>query len=429
VVNYIKLALYTSVFLLTSCMGIKTATKSNADGSGAQAKNTILVIVDGMGFEHVKAARIYNGQKPFNYEQFTCKSKVTTCPYEGTNAQGVCLADSKHITDSAAAATAMATGIKVSNGAISRALPNYPGDLETIVEYSKRVGKSTGIVATKLFTDATPAAFVAHADGRDNTEEILRDMFYGTKPNLVLGADTPQHRQIAINSKSPYRMVHSGVDLKSLASDINHGKSCSGSRCPYIYGGFGQYDMIPDVYHNKSGLPLEITPAKKIDELGTPHLSEMTDAALKILGKNDQGFFLMVESSMPDMISHYNSQIDANPKSPKAIEVLIREMLELEKTVEVIENFVKNNPNTLVVLTADHETGGLVIEDNQTTCLGQEACVAKVRWTSPKYENKPDSAAQHTAADVPLYAHGQGAERFCEEQINNIDIHRLMLGK
>lgn len=426
-----KSILAISLFVLTSCTATKTATKANALPSSQLAgpKNTVLVIVDGMGFEHVLAARIYNGQRPLNYERFTCTSKVSTCPFEGADENGQCIANSKHITDSAAAATAIATGIKVSNGSISRGLPRYHGDLETIVEYKKRLSQSTGVVATKLFTDATPAAFVSHADGRDNTEEILRDMFYGSKPNLVLGADTPQHRQIAQASKTPYRMVHSADELKNLATSISRGSSCSGPDCPYVYGGFGQYDMIPGVYENKSGLPLEITPTQTFTKQGLPHLSEMTDAALKILSKNDRGFFLMVESSMPDMISHYNSQIDANTKSPKAIEVLIREMMELEKTIQVIENFVKHNPDTLVVLTADHETGGLVIEQDKTPCLGQESCVPTVRWTSPKYDNTPNSAAQHTSADVPLYAYGMGAERFCQERMNNTDIHALLIHK
>lgn len=427
----IKYSLLVSLLLLFSCITTKTSSPKNAGISEQKpvAKNVVLMIVDGMGFEHIKAARIYNGQKPFNYEQFTCKTKVSTCSFEGADAEGKCREGTSDITDSAAAATAMATGVKVKNGAISRGLPLYPGDLETLVEYKKHFGQSTGIVATKLFTDATPAAFVSHADDRHQTEEILKDMFYGAKPNLVLGADTTLHRVVAQSSKAPYRMVYTAPDLAILAQDIHKGPSCSGSNCPFVYGGFGLYDMIPGVYENKAGLPLEITPSSRFTELGIPHLSEMTDAALKILSKNDKGFFLMVESSMPDMISHYNTQIDGNEKAPKAIEVLIREMLEVEKTAQVLEKFARNNPDTLVIVTADHETGGLFVQEDKTTCLSEQSCVPEVRWTSPKYEDTESSASKHTPVDVPLYAFGRGAERFCQERINNTDIHDILVGR
>src|SRR5690606_38656568 len=133
--------------------------------------------------------------------------------------------------------------------------------------------------------------------------------------------------------------------------------------------GFGEHELIPGVFDRKSGLPLEITPNSVFQERDIPHLAEMTDAALKILSKNEKGFFLMVESSMPDMISHANEHIDDTKGAPKAIEVLVREMLEVERTVNVIEAFVKTHPDTLVIVTADHETGGLVIDEDKTECL------------------------------------------------------------
>jgi alkaline phosphatase len=388
----------------------------------------VLMIVDGMGLEHVKAARIYNGQKALRYERFTCSTKVSTCAADGADINGHCMEKSDHVTDSAAAATAIATGVKVMNGVVSKNVVQQQTDIETILEISKRQGKSTGIIATKLFTDATPAAFVAHADGRDMTSEILEDMFQGALPNLVFGSDTPLHRSAAEASPVKYQFVHNTQDLKSLVAKVDDGTSCKGN-CPYVYGGFGQYDLIPEVFPIKSGLPLEITPADKFTELQVPHLSEMTDAALKILKKNETGFFLMVESSMPDMISHHNTHLDGNKNSPSAIAVLVREMLEVENTIKVLESFVAAHPDTLVILTADHETGGLVIEEDKTACLGKENCLPTVRWTSAKYEPTKESLSRHTGADVPLYAIGAGAERFCKARINNIDIKNLALAR
>jgi alkaline phosphatase len=431
--NKLMLALCLSPLIIISCfttnktdhINAKLLNKKNSDAP----KNIVLMIVDGMGFEHVKATRIYNGQKPLSFEKFPCLTKVATCAFEGADNLGHCLSDSKHVTDSAAAATAMATGIKVNNGVISRSIPNSDDDIETILEISKRRGKSTGVIATKLFTDATPAAFISHAHDRDLTEKILADIFSRSQPNVIFGADTPIHRKYAANSNKLYFMAHNSNELKKIATKIQQGKTCIKDACPHIYGGFGQHDLILDAFEEKSGLPLEITPASKFDELGIPHLSEMTDAALRILSKNENGFFLMIESSMPDIISHYNSQIDRNENSPSAIEILIREMLEVEKTIKVIEAFLSDNPETLVILTADHETGGLMIENEQTLCLGKRYCVPTVRWTSLKYEeDNQDSLARHTSADVPLYAIGKGAEQFCVDKINNTDIPKLVFG-
>lgn len=426
--RYFVFALST-IFLAGACTTTakqKHAALNKTD-ENAVAKNIIFMIVDGMGFEYIKAARVHNGQKPLAYDHFTCKSQVSTCAYDGADPEGHCI-ESSHVTDSAAAATAIATGIKVHNGVVSKKdSPNHT-DIETILEIAKRQNKSTGVIATKLFTDATPAAFTAHAIGREMTDEILSDMFQDSRPNLVFGADTDKHRQAAQKSPVKYQFATSAPELEKLAQKISAGSSCQGLNCPYVYGGFGLHELIPGHYSQKSGLPLEIAHSE-FEQKQIPHLSQMTDAALKILEKNDNGFFLMVESSMPDMIGHYNSQIDESPSSPAAIEVLIQEMKEVENTIKVLKNYVQKNPNTLVVLTADHETGGLVIEEDQTTCLGKENCVPKVRWTAKKYEPTKESPSQHTGVDVPLFALGQGSERFCQAKINNIDIKRLALAQ
>lgn len=408
---------------------MRSQEKASIPTEQTRAKNTIFMIVDGMGFEHVKAARVYNGMKPLAYEKFTCKTKVTTCSFAGADKEGHCTPGTSDVTDSAAAATAIATGRKVGNGVISRDLPTHSEDVETILERAKKQDKSVGVIATKLFTDATPAAFVSHANDRGMTEEILKDMFHDVKPNIVFGADTDVHRRIAKESKQPYHMVHTAKDLLALSNEIASGPSCAGAACSFVYGGFGEHAMIPGVFKNVAGLPLEITPSAQFEKMGVPHLSEMTDAALKILSKNERGFFLMVESSMPDMISHESPQIDALPKGPKAIDVLVHEMLEVENTVRVLENFVAKHPDTLVIVTADHETGGLTLEMDKTACLGKETCVPEVKWTSPQYTPTPDSDRKHTNADVPLYALGRGAEKFCTEAINNTDIAAMAMGR
>lgn len=128
---------------------------------------------------------------------------------------------------------------------------------------------------------------------------------------------------------------------------------------------------------------------------------------------------------MTDTIGHHNKHIDKRQASPTAIEALVSEMVEVENTIKVLEQFVANNPDTLLILTADHETGGLRIEEDKTACLGKEKCIPTVKWTSENYDLLPDSIARHTNVDVPLYATGKGSARFCQERINNTDIKNL----
>jgi alkaline phosphatase len=240
----IKKFLATSLilFLLLSCTSTHKTYSYKPKTSAA--KNIIFMIVDGMGFEYVKAAHIYNGQKPMSFERFHCKTSVTTCAYEGASADGHCDSHSSHITDSAAAATAIATGFKVSNGVISRRLPGKDNDIESILEYAKTKNKSTGVIATKLFTDATPAAFISHVKDRGDTEEILTDIFSQSLPNVVFGSDNDKHVAAAQKAILPYNFAKNTSELRSLARSINDGPSCHGSDCPHIYGGFGYHEAI-----------------------------------------------------------------------------------------------------------------------------------------------------------------------------------------
>jgi alkaline phosphatase len=414
--------------LAFSCTIFKSQVREPQDSNTRAPKNIIFMIVDGMGFEYVKAARIYNAQMPLNYENFPCKTKVSTCAYEGSDKGEQCLNDSRHITDSAAAATAIASGVKVSNGVISQSIPGSRADIKTILEVAKDMNKSTGIISTTLFTDATPAAFAAHAARRGDTEDILKSIFLSSMPHIVFGADTPLHRNHAKASSGSYLLVNTASELKKIAEKISNDKKCFGIQCPRVYAGFGQHQLIPHAFKKEEGILLEITPQEEFNRLDLPHLSEMTDAALKILDKNAEGFFLMIESALPDTIGHNNEQFDESSETPSAIAILVREMIEVERTISILQDFVKAHPDTLLILTADHETGGLVIEDHKTDCLGELHCLASVRWTAEKYEpGNKNSAARHTGVDVPLYAIGLGSERFCQERINNTDISNLAL--
>lgn len=402
------------IILLLSCKSIDHNISSNQKPyilKKQVAKNIIYMIVDGMGFEYIKAARIYNGQKPLSFENFPCQTKVSTSSKDN------------EVTDSAAAATAIATSVKVNNGVISKEIPGSKEDLITILEESKLLNKSTGIISTKLFSDATPAAFASHAVDRNDTKDILNSMFAKVKPNIIFGADNKEHEIYVLKSINNYKIIHNKSDMLNILSDPKI-KECKNNLCNFIYGGFGQYELIPNIYEKVVGLPLEITNKNFYEGLNIPHLSLMTKTALKILSQNKTGFFLMVESSMPDVIGHNNYNIDQAKNSPGSLKTLVFEMLEVDETAKVITDFIKENPDTLFVLTADHETGGLLIDEENTTCLNEYGCIAKSIWSAKKH-SLINNISSHTSQDVPLFAVGKKSENFCKSKIDNTDIKKL----
>lgn len=321
-------------------------------------RNVILCIGDGMGPEQVKAARLYAGTNLF----------FETLPYQSTLTTGS--ADSS-ITDSAAAATAMATGFKVNLGVISLQLPGDGHELETLLEYFKKRDKSTGLVATSILTDATPAAFAAHETSRENTTAIASDYLTQTRPNVLLGGGG-SGMTISNALTAGYTVVTNTTELFGLAE----------GQADHLCGQFGSTYM-----------PYEY------DGLGhLPHLHEMTQVALNILDNDPDGFFLMVEGSRIDHAGHVNDL-------PRCI----AEVLEFAETVETIVDWIGDREDTLLLVTADHETGGLVVTNDNGA-----GNYPSVTW----------STNYHTATPVPLYGTGLNAH-LVTNLTDNTEIHAL----
>ncbi|HYW78458.1 MAG TPA: alkaline phosphatase, partial [Thermoguttaceae bacterium] len=188
-------------------------------------KNVILMIGDGMGPEQVKAANYYAGGD-LVFETFPYQGEVTTAPFDGS------------IPDSASAATAFATGQKVNVGVVSVALPGDGSDLPTSLEYYQGLGKATGLVSTASMTDATPAAFAAHAASRANETEIADDFLTQTRPNIILGGGSA----FDATGDSEYTVVTNTAEMQALDLDAEtqhiSGQFDSGNM-PYEYDGLG----------------------------------------------------------------------------------------------------------------------------------------------------------------------------------------------
>lgn len=341
-----------SVLLFTSC----------GMGHGEDSpSNIILFIGDGMGEAHAMAGSYFaTGEATgLSFQQFPVRSSVTTRSADNP------------VTDSAAAATAMATGSKVNNGVLSVALPGDGKPLETILEQALKVGKRAGIVTTTTITHATPAAFASHQPSRTDGSSIAQDMLYGAKPDLLFGGGG-EGMSFLLAKAAGYCIVIDREEMLNLVSgDLP------------VSGQFGE-----------SHLPYEI------EGLGNlPHLSEMTQKAIDLLSQDPEGFFLVVEGGRIDHAAHGND-----------LPRMVAEVVELARSVDVALRWAEEHPSTLIVVTADHETGGLHIQSP-----GVKGQLPEVVWMT----------TGHTGVTVPLYAWGTGAHLFPAE-MDNTEIHQII---
>lgn len=319
----------------------------------------ILFIGDGMGTGQVAAARAYLG-RPLHFEAFPFAAVVATEPAGGG------------ITESPAAATAIATGRRVNSTVLARAIPGDGSDLPTALEFHRDRGRRTGLVTTSYLLDATPAAFGAHADTRSDYAGIAAHYLAANGPDLLLGGgyllDT------GTVAAAGFTVV---TDRDSMAAAATSGVA-------RLAGVFGTFTM-----------PYEV------DGYGAlPHLREMTDAALRFLARDDAPFFLMVEGGKIDLACHGQS-----------ILYCTHEMLEFERAVDAAVAWAGERPDVLILVAADHETGGLrVVADNGPGVL------PTVSWNS----------TYHTADRIRVHAAGAGANRIVWSE-HLTDLHGILV--
>ena len=292
----------------------------------AQAKNIILMIGDGMGPAHVGVAWLYATR------ELGKDLVMTEVMNNGQTAYMVNDTADSTVTESAAAAVQMATGVKV----LAKSIGVGPDGriLKTILEMAKEKGKATGLVTTSGITDATPAGFVAHVEKRSEEEKIAEQLiksdvnilFGGRKvfflPEAEKGKRKDGRNLVTEARENGYLVVETGDGMKKA-----DGKK--------ILGLYNRENMLYEIDRKDS------------DE---PSLAEMTVKALDLLSKNENGFFLMVEAGRIDHAAHHHD-----------IAAVISDLLAFDDAVKVAYNFQKSNADTLLVITADHETGGMMV--------------------------------------------------------------------
>lgn len=306
--------------------------------------SVILYIADGAGLNYWSAARLAYNDVAIN--RFPVIGLV-----------GTTSANSK-ITDSAAGATAYAAGVKTYNGAIG--LGPDTTAVETVLELASDRGKATGLVVTSTITHATPASFAAHVPSRELHFEIAEQLAE-SDVDVMLGGGRgyfdptirPDGRDLLAVLRDRATVVDTAPALLELdLSRVEHLVGFTSSRNP--------------------------PSARK----RSPNLAQLTDMALTVLERDRDGFFLMVEGSQIDWAGHDNAPL----------EVLLPEIQDLDMAIRQGLQFQRRRPNTLLIVVADHETGGLALH-------GDEMGVFRAHYTTDG----------HTAGMVPLFALGPGA--------------------
>ena len=326
------------------------------------AKNVILMIGDGMGKEIIRGSEVVKGDK---LVMSGMKYKTTVTTYSQSVTDG-----NAEYTDSAASATAISTGVKTLNGYVG--LDSKGEKLETICEYAQSLDMETGLVARQVVSHATPAGMVAHNSSRDNYQQILREMVR-SDVNVLFGGGSQYYKNKKVKNtvdECGYKYISSEEELNALNKDDDKVLGM------FAYDNMGAADM-------------------------SPSLKKMTSKALDMLD-NDKGFFLMVEGSNIDSYEHNGN-----------MEQVLGQMQGFDQTVDFVLQWAEEHPGTLVIVTADHETGGVKLPDN------------------PKPEDINDSCftsdGKHTNADVWLFASGAQSKELCEKDvIDNTDIAKYM---
>lgn len=315
-------------------------------------KNVIFLIGDGMGVMSVEKTRHETGAK-LALDSFPVKSLSQTA------------SASSSVTDSAAGATALACAVRTNNGAVGV----YPDDMNAeksypmnLCEFSKSKGMKTGVVTTDSTAGATPGGFSAHTSSRSNAAEITQDQLESSL-DLIWGAKTSRCSRSKAESAG-FEYVTNFEEMSALTAETRS---------------FGQFDGA----------------LWKQDCGKLPTLTQMTAKAIELLDGGENGFFLMVEGAHIDKNSHGNNG-----------EGMKEALLSFDSAVKTALDFAKKDGQTLVVVTADHETGGITLKNGEYVY----------------------TTTGHTGVDVPLYVFG--CDTFVaegEESILNTDIPKRIV--
>lgn len=410
-------------------------------------KNIIIMIGDGVGFNHYAATDYYLGMAAQVQERFPVRLAMAHYPakageYEPGNpglnfyATGYNPARAwkdtaylkKDYTESAAAATALATGVKTYNNSVGMSVDH--DTLENLVEWAKSVGKSAGVVTTVEFCHATPAGFVAHNAFRGNYSQIAAGMLFDSRCDVIMGCGNPMYDNDGNPVKGPWKnskyvvdslfwlqfIAGSGTQVRfdvngmpktvgdadgdgkpdpwTLIRNLEDFRKLQAGKTPKRILGCPNVHETLQVGRTRQNGESGDSPPNTTPLTGTvPTLAEMVGGALNVLDNNPKGFFAMIEGGATDWASH------AKMKGR-----LIEEMTGFSDAVDKVVEWVGKNSNwneTLLIVTGDHETGLL---------WGDKPFIPLTDKGKGNLPGMTFFSGDHTNSLIPFFAKGAGSE-------------------
>lgn len=393
--------------MLAVCVLLLVALSSMGVLATPVTKNVIYMIADGTSFTQLEMARVVKGA-PLVMDNLTVQSEARNASLDNA------------ATDSAASGTAHATGSRTNNGMLSVTPDGQV--LRSVVYLAKAAGLKTGVVTNDALYGATPGAYIANVESRKESGNILEQAIFETQPDVLMGGGLGVYKTIG----AAERLGQTGYQFVRTAAELRAWDATSEAK---LLGLFAQDSMAYAVDRPES----------------EPTLAEMTRVALEILARDETGFFLMVENDRIDVAGHANDMRRS-----------IYDTLAFDEAVAVALAFAADREDTLVVVTADHETGGLTrapgnpsvkvllegpaaVRSQLTTALAKtpgadlsELLAEHVGDTTidpfvfqGNYAAFVDAllarvtgfyytTTGHTDTPVPVFAQGPGAERFLD---------------
>ncbi|MBP2471911.1 alkaline phosphatase [Crossiella equi] len=420
---------------VTAVVVLSAATPALAAPPDRGLRNVIHLVGDGMGFNQVDLGSLYEhgvsqhqvevdassgrvrrvpGRPTQVYQHFPVRGAVATFQDGAGYDPRKAWSDFEHVLadppDSAATATALATGVRSYNAAIGVDRDGKP--VENLAERAHKLGKTTGVVSSVPYSHATPAAYTVHNEHRDNYHEISKAMLTSSDVNVVMA---PGHPWFDADGKRRAQPVYEHIDEPTWTAATTGGTKHTFVSAKDDIVGLAHARKVPKhvfavpevaqtLQYQRGGTdkdaqgdpvpgarPYQAPPVRSV-----PSLSQLTASALNVLHRgSDRGFFLMVEGGAIDWASHEN-----RPNR------LVEEQLAFNRAVETVVDWVERHSSwreTLVVVTADHETGYLTgpgANPDWTALTGTRGKLADTAWHT----------YGHTGSLVPLYAKGRGAE-------------------
>ncbi|MEK4061072.1 MULTISPECIES: alkaline phosphatase [Paenibacillus] len=344
--------------------GAAQSAKTSGGAAKAQSKNLIVLIGDGMGPAQISAARYFQqytkGVSHLNLDPYYV-GQATTYADRGEDGGKIV---SGIVTDSASAGTAFATGHKTYNAGISVSNEDVSKPFASIIEAAETSGKATGLVTTARITHATPAVYASHVRSRDN-ESAIASQYLESGVDVLMGGG----KQFFVTKDEKGKRTDKNIlpDFKAEGYTVVENKTALNaltSKNSKVLGLFGSSHVayVPD----------------RTAEI--PSLATMTSKALNILSADKEGFVMMIEGGRIDHAGHAND-----------LPTLVQEALDFDAAVKTAIDFAKKNGNTSVVVTADHETGGLSLSRDNIYEINIDL------WDKQKHSSESLAAALEAA--------------------------------